>query len=70
MPHSVTARRPRSWFRRAERWLVGLVMGVLAFGLEKAVARNIRRAGGAGPGGRGTVVRSRGDDIDMDPDDA
>jgi hypothetical protein len=29
--------------RRAERWLVGLVMGVLAFVLEKAVLRSVRK---------------------------
>jgi hypothetical protein len=29
--------------RRVERWLVGLVMGVLAYAIEKAVLRSIRK---------------------------
>jgi hypothetical protein len=44
-----TARaKPRSVFRRAERWFVGIVMGVLAFVIEKAVLRSIKK-GGATP---------------------
>ncbi|HEY7400636.1 MAG TPA: hypothetical protein VH989_07045 [Actinomycetota bacterium] len=35
--------KPRSVFRRAERWLVGIVMGVLAFVIEKAVLRSIKK---------------------------
>ncbi|MFB3738936.1 MAG: hypothetical protein ACE14W_08215 [Candidatus Velamenicoccus archaeovorus] len=34
--------RPRSTFRRLERWAVGLGMGFLAFFVEKAVQRAIR----------------------------
>lgn len=38
------ASRPaRSRFRRFERWLVGLVFAVMAFVVEKAVLRSIRR---------------------------
>jgi hypothetical protein len=32
----------RPFFRRIERWLVGLVMAVMAYLLEKAVLRSIR----------------------------
>ncbi len=35
--------RPKSLFRRMERWAVGLAMGVLAFVLERAVVRSIRK---------------------------
>ncbi len=35
-------------FRRFERWLIGLAMAVMAWLLEKAVLRSIRR-GGAKP---------------------
>jgi hypothetical protein len=35
--------RPRSLFRRFERWLVGLVFAVMAFVVERAVLRSIRR---------------------------
>ena len=37
------SRKKRSAFRRAERWMVGLAMGVMAFILEKAVLRSIRK---------------------------
>lgn len=33
----------RSLFRRVERWMVGVAMGVMAFVLEKAVLRSVRR---------------------------
>ena len=32
----------RPFFRRTERWLVGLVMAAMAYMLEKAVLRSIR----------------------------
>jgi len=35
----------RSFWRRLERRLVGLVMVVMAFGLERAVLRSVRRSG-------------------------
>lgn len=35
--------RPKSVFRRVERWAVGLAMGVLALVLERAVVRSIRK---------------------------
>jgi predicted PurR-regulated permease PerM len=37
------APRPRGPFRRFERWIVGLVFAVMAFVVEKAVLRSIRR---------------------------
>jgi hypothetical protein len=38
---------PKSVFRRIERWIVGAVMGILAFVIEKAVLRSIKKQGGA-----------------------
>ncbi len=35
--------KPKSVFRRIERWIVGLVLGAIAFGLEKAVMRSIKK---------------------------
>jgi len=35
--------RRKSAFRRVERWAVGLAMGILAFVLERAVIRSIRK---------------------------
>lgn len=39
----MTSGRPRSIFRRAERWVVGLVMTVLVFVLERLVIRQIEK---------------------------
>ena len=33
----------RSAFRRAERWMMGVIMGVLAFAIERAVLRSIKK---------------------------
>jgi hypothetical protein len=35
--------RPRSPFRRVERWLVGVFMAVLVFVLERLVMRQIKK---------------------------
>ena len=37
------AKKKRSVWRRGERWMVGVVMGMMAFVLEKAVLRSIRK---------------------------
>ena len=35
--------RPRSHFRRFERWLVGIFMAILVFVLERLVMRQIKK---------------------------
>ena len=40
-----TTSRPKSVFRRVERWMMGVVMGVLAFVIERAVLRSIKKGG-------------------------
>ena len=42
-----SAAPPKSVFRRLERWMVGVVMGILAFVIEKAVMRSIKKQGSA-----------------------
>ena len=42
---TVERSRPKSILRRIERWMVGLVMAVIAFVLERMVLRSIRKAG-------------------------
>ena len=37
--------RPKSRWRRIERWIVGLAMAMIAFVLEKMVLRSVRKAG-------------------------
>lgn len=39
----MTSERPRSMFRRLERWIVGVVMAVLVFVLERLVIRQIEK---------------------------
>jgi hypothetical protein len=45
----MTARdRPRpKGLRRLERWMIGVLFAVIAFVLEKAVMRSVRKSGGA-----------------------
>jgi hypothetical protein len=39
----------RRFIRRAERWLIGIAMGFLAFALERAVRLSINRESKATP---------------------
>ena len=59
--------RPRSIWRRIERWAVGLVMAVIAFVLEKMVLRSIRRAGKpeASTEELHTTLTSKGGEVDL-----
>ena len=59
----VERRRPKGMFRRFERWFVGLVMAVIAFVLEKAVMRAVRK-GGKEPAAP-TTHTSKGGKIDL-----
>jgi hypothetical protein len=40
---------PRNAFRRFERWMIGAIMGIGAFFIEKLVLRSIRKEGGKLP---------------------
>ena len=64
---TVERSRPKSIWRRIERWMVGLVMAVIAFVLEKMVLRSIRK-GGTSEGSREelhTTLTSKGGDADL-----
>jgi hypothetical protein len=50
--------------RRAERWMVGLAMGVIAFVLEKAVMRSVKK-GGASVEPEPTTITSKGAEADL-----
>ena len=54
----------RSLPRRLERWLMGVVMGIGAFFIEKLVMRSIRQDGGGTKRGTGTPVQSKGTTIE------
>ena len=59
--------RPKSVWRRIERWAVGLVMAVIAFVLEKMVLRSIRKAGKpeASTEELHTTLTSKGGEVDL-----
>ncbi|HEX9694310.1 MAG TPA: hypothetical protein VGA74_04820 [Actinomycetota bacterium] len=62
--------RPRSLFRRIERWGVGLILGVVAFFLERAVVRSIRRGETKAKPSQPTALKGMGSDIEpADVDD-
>ncbi len=66
--------RPKTFFRKAERVLVGAAMTVMAFFLEKIVMRSIRKGGGDPDekinGGlpAGTAITTKGGAIDFEPE--
>lgn len=64
------APKPKTFFRRTERVMVGAAMSVMAFFLEKVVMRTIREEGGPakGSGDGGTAITTKGSDIDFEPE--
>jgi hypothetical protein len=57
--------RPKG-FRRVERWFVGVAMAVVAFVLEKAVMRSIRKEGRASTEPPATTLTSKGGEVDLE----
>ena len=58
------SKKPKG-LRRVERWAVGLAMGVIAFVLEKAVMRSVKKGGGAPVEPAPTTIRSKGGDAEV-----
>ena len=61
----VERRKPKGVFRRLERWFVGIVMAVIAFVLEKAVMRSVRKGGSSKATASPTTLTSKGGEIDL-----
>ena len=59
--------RPQSLFRRVERVFIGMIMGVLAFILERLVVRSLRKSGKEQPAAPMSIT-SKGGDLNMDPE--
>jgi len=59
-----TIKKPKG-FRRVERWGVGVVMGIMAFVLEKVVMRGVRRKGRAVKP-EGTMITTKGAEADLE----
>jgi len=66
---TVERRKPKSVWRRIERWLVGVAMAVIAFVLEKMVLRSVRKAGkpaaATGKEELQTTLTSKGGEVDL-----
>jgi hypothetical protein len=65
---TVERSRPKSILRRIERWMVGVVMAVIAFVLEKMVLRSIRKGGKSEEASMEelhTTLTSKGGEVDL-----
>jgi hypothetical protein len=58
------SKKPKG-LRRLERWVVGLAMGVIAFVLEKAVMRSVKKGGGSTPAAEPTTITSKGGEAEV-----
>ena len=61
---TTVASKPRSAFRRFERWAIGVLMGIGAFFIEKLVMRSIRKGGGDPKPADVTPLQSKGSSIE------
>ena len=64
MTRAAPHHRP-SFFRRLERSFVGFLMAIMAFVLEKAVLRSVKKKGRATAEGEATTLTSRGGEVDL-----
>ena len=64
---TVERRKPKTVWRRIERWMVGVVMAVIAFVIERMVLRSIRRVGkpAASKEELHTTLTSKGGEVDL-----
>lgn len=68
---TVERRKPKSTWRRIERWLVGIAMAMVAFILEKFVMRAVRKREARGEEhpkkkkGTPTALTSKGGEVDL-----
>jgi hypothetical protein len=68
---TVEHRKPKSAWRRMERWLVGIAMAMIAFVLEKFVIRAVRKREAADEEPKRkkkdmrTTLTSKGGEVDL-----
>lgn len=64
---TVERSKPKNLGRRLERWMVGVVMAVIAFVIEKMVLRSIRKGGEptASTEELHTTLTSKGGEVDL-----
>ncbi len=58
--------KPKTLFRRAERWGVGVIMSLMAFVIERAVIRSIRKGETKAKPPAPTALKGTGADIEPD----
>jgi hypothetical protein len=56
---------PPKGIRRLERWFVGLMMGIIAFALEKIVLRSVKKKH-PDTASTASTLTSKGGDVDLD----
>jgi hypothetical protein len=57
--------RPPKGLRRLERWFVGVVMGITAFMLEKAVMRSAKKKEPEAVAPTSSTLTSKGGEVDL-----
>lgn len=64
---TVERSKPKSLWRRLERWMVGVVMAVIAFVIERMVLHSVRKAGKGTPSREElhTTLTSKGGEVDL-----
>jgi len=67
---TVERTRPKTFWRRTERWMVGVAMGIMAFVLEKAILRAVKKGEVQTPkeepsDAPPTTLRSKGGKVDL-----
>ena len=63
---TVERSKPKSVWRKIERWMVGVVMSMIAFVIEKMVLRSVRKAGKTESKEElHTTLTSKGGEVDM-----
>jgi len=67
---TVERTRPKTFWRRTERWMVGVAMGIMAFVLEKAILRAVKKGEVERPkeepnDSPPTTLKSKGGKVDL-----
>jgi hypothetical protein len=63
---TVERTKPKSVWRKIERWMVGLVMSMIAFVIERMVLRSVRKAGKTKSKEElHTTLTSKGGEVDL-----
>jgi hypothetical protein len=64
---TVEHHRPKSFWRKVERWMVGVAMAVIALVIERMVLRSVRKAGKPQESKEElhTTLTSKGGEVDL-----